>query len=747
MNTNSKTKPLTAAKLETKTSASKISTTSVKPKTITSSLSTSISSRGKIATSSSTPTTPSATTITTTTTTTPSTAKSVTKTVPIKPPVRLTTAKNVAKTGDKMNGNSSTSNSIGSKSTAKNITRSGVGQNGKQLRSTTSTTTTATSTTTTNTKTNSIINNKRTPMGKMNPPPSSGAGSELKNSSWSSRSVAFRNRGASLIIAQKASSASIGGLTTLTSSSPSNNPTGYIDPITNTDQSSVINSNYLDQFNSNLISQPLLPQDMSHLGKSVRAYVNKENKVTSGDGDSLLSPDKQAYFSTAIHANNPPIISGQNCANTGSSIPTDMAYRMPKVQRAYSYKADLEDLCQKNALPRPIFKLLNFNKKPHEPITWVAKVKIEGIGDFSSYPIACPQPNDAEEECSKVALRKLRESIFAYAPSQAPERGGFTDSELLGQILQLLTQDQYHSLKARTIPELYMKEFNVKIPADWLERIRCFNDEIDIDEQEFSNAKIVILRLPSPSKAKTKTSPKSCSEPIPIKSNQSPSSDKENNEHIYQSDQCSPSPPSPGILELLLETLSLAEQPLPENDEGLEVIVSKIVNTKIVFLRLVEHNNEYVDLVDRIYQHYTNSPNSIERISIGNMYAGVFPEHETSLRLQAIRELPNDIALCLSVDIGGFEQVPVKALHSIDPEFLRLPYQAIPVQMKDLIEYHEDERATEILTEIVENCVHQVVVAVPHTKERPVHVTLYDVNEEEDRDLNQVVLEKLKQLH
>ena len=128
------------------------------------------------------------------------------------------------------------------------------------------------------------------------------------------------------------------------------------------------------------------------------------------------------------------------------------------------------------------------------------------------------------------------------------------------------------------------------------------------------------------------------------------------------------------------------------------------------------------------------------------MYAGVFPNYETSLRLQAIRELPNDIVLCLSVDIGGFEQVPVKELHPIDPEFLRLPYQAIPVQMKDLIEFHENERATEILSEIVQKCVHQVVVAVPHTRDRPVQVTLYDVNEEEDLDINQLVLQRLKQL-
>ena len=97
----------------------------------------------------------------------------------------------------------------------------------------------------------------------------------------------------------------------------------------------------------------------------------------------------------------------------------------------------------------------------------------------------------------------------------------------------------------------------------------------------------MILTLPSPKK--TKPSPQSCSEPIAIKPNQS--IEKENLQLANHDDQCPPaSPPSPDILELLLESLSLAEQPLPEHDEGLEVIVSKIVNTKIVFVRLVEFN-------------------------------------------------------------------------------------------------------------------------------------------------------------
>lgn len=148
--------------------------------------------------------------------------------------------------------------------------------------------------------------------------------------------------------------------------------------------------------------------------------------------------------------------------------------------------------------------------------------------------------------------------------------------------------------------------------------------------------------------------------------------------------------------------------------------------------------NEFIDLVEAMFAFYLQNPNFVQQAKLGKVYVALF--EKTARRVEAIKEIAKDEIECRDVDGGEVIAISIKNLHEIDYQFLKLPFQAISVKLKNLEEYVDNPIAIKHLQTLIAQIEHSLLIAVAAKN----GVTLYETSRPNDVNINLEVINYLQ---
>ncbi|XP_037969050.2 tudor domain-containing protein 7A [Plutella xylostella] len=386
-----------------------------------------------------------------------------------------------------------------------------------------------------------------------------------------------------------------------------------------------------------------------------------------------------------------PSMTNECTENSGPVSTVAPAHSLEPPPDSTSSVEKLEWTCQKLGLPQPVFKVLDIRPK-RGPVSYDCSVKVGNQYKATSYPDSAP----SEEIAKEVAAVKLLASI------ESSQMGGLptsSDSKALASLADLVAEHEA-GLWASTVAHLYREKYGENLPNNWQELVencpRIIKDRV-------VNGLLVLLP---------------------------------NNE--------SPVAPSPADTTVLDESIDSDLPPLQFPDDNYWNVFVTVANSTLeIWLRIigVQYSDAFEALLADMGRHYDRYGTSVEKsMLINNAWYAVNLEDGGWQRAK-ILEIEEDRATVFLGDHGDDDVVSLDKIKILEPQFRKLPAQAILCRLEGAEELAASSQAGELVRARLQG---EVLVAAPGPRDDPaepaVSVVLYDTSTARDLNLNKEII-------
>ncbi|XP_013191242.1 tudor domain-containing protein 7 isoform X2 [Amyelois transitella] len=351
----------------------------------------------------------------------------------------------------------------------------------------------------------------------------------------------------------------------------------------------------------------------------------------------------------------------------------------------------LEWTCRKLGLPQPVYKVYDIRQKC-EPVIYDCTVKVGATYTASSYPDSSPSEELAKEVAAVKLLGMMEGAGSGNLPTSAPA------SALAG--LVLLVAEHEAGLWANMVPHLYRQKFSENLPKNWQELIESCPKII---KDRVVNGLLVLL----PNK-----------EEVPL----------------------------PYIESISLEDVKDNDLPplqFPEDDYW-NVYITVANSTLEIWLRIIgpEYSDAFELLLADMANYYEHSGTIVDKsMIIKNAWYAVNLDDGGWQRAK-ILEIEEDSATVFLGDHGDDDVVILNKIKILEPQFRRLPAQAVLCRLEGAEELSACEAGAALVRRRLPG---EVLVAAPVPRHDPhdpaVAVVLYDTSTQRDLNLNKEIVQ------
>ncbi|CAG4978862.1 unnamed protein product [Parnassius apollo] len=350
----------------------------------------------------------------------------------------------------------------------------------------------------------------------------------------------------------------------------------------------------------------------------------------------------------------------------------------------------LEWTCKKLGLPQPVVKVYDIRPKKG-PVSYDCSVKVGNSYSASSYPDSSP----SEELAKEVAAVKLLAII------ESSEAGGLPTSSSSKAITCLadLVSEHEAGLWASMVPHLYREKYKENLPSNWQELVescpRILKDRV-------VNGLLVLLP---------------------------------NNEEAL----------SPLIETNVFDDTIDSELPLlqfPEENSW-NVFITVANSTLEIWLRIIgpEYSDMFETLLADMALYYERLGTLVDKnMIIKNAWYAVYLDDGGWQRAK-ILEIEDDTATVFLGDHGDVDTVLLNKIKILEPQFRKLPAQAILCRLEGAEELAASGAGAALVARRLPG---EVLVAEPgprHDPEDPaVAIVLYDTSTQHDLNLNKEIV-------
>ncbi|XP_013176763.1 PREDICTED: tudor domain-containing protein 7 [Papilio xuthus] len=366
------------------------------------------------------------------------------------------------------------------------------------------------------------------------------------------------------------------------------------------------------------------------------------------------------------------------------------AHNLEPPPESTSSHEKLEWTCRKLGLPQPVYKLYDYRPKKG-PVTYDCTVKVGNTYTASSYPDSSPSEEMAREVAAVKLLAVIEGSEMKGLPTSSAARA-------LSCLLDLVAEHEA-GLWASIVPHMYRDKYNENLPNNWQELVencpRILKDRV-------VNGLLVLLP-----------------------------NNKEPTTPLY--DTIVPD-----------ETIDSDLPPLqfPEQDFW-NVFITVANSTLEVWLRIIgpEYSNMLDALLADMGKYYKHHGTSVDKsMIIKNAWYAVNLEDGGWQRAKVL-EIENDTATVFLGDHGDDDTVNINDIKILEPQFRKLPAQAILCRLEGAEELAASETGAALVARRLPG---EVLVAAPGPRADPtdpsVAVVLYDTSTQRDLNLNKEIV-------
>ncbi|XP_049881297.1 tudor domain-containing protein 7 [Pectinophora gossypiella] len=355
----------------------------------------------------------------------------------------------------------------------------------------------------------------------------------------------------------------------------------------------------------------------------------------------------------------------------------------------------LEWTCRKLGLPKPEFKVIDM--KPKRGLSaYVCQCTVGTTYKTSSYPDLSP----SEELAREVVAVKLMGEI------ESSEAGGLptSSSRKATACLADLVAEHEAGLWATTVPHLYREKYGENLPSNWQELVencpRIIKDRV-------VNGLLVLL----PNNEESSPATLDSSVYIPALSDDAIDSD-------------------------------LPPLQFPEGDFW-NVFVTVANSTLEIWLRIVgpAYSDAFDNLIPDMASYYERSGTTVDKsMIIKNAWYAVNLD-DVGWQRAKILDIDDDKATVFLGDHGDDDTVPLHRIKILEPQFRRLPAQAILCRLEGCAELAGCVEACALVRRRLPG---EVLVAAPGLRSDPddpsVPLVLYDTSTHRDLNLNKEIV-------
>lgn len=352
------------------------------------------------------------------------------------------------------------------------------------------------------------------------------------------------------------------------------------------------------------------------------------------------------------------------------------------------------------------FSALSSRSSKKGPLVWLATLKMD-IQSFNSYPDEKESREEAEEEAARKAVFIL--GLHSNMQSQLPETSVSTPKQVevfVNRIKELVSQKS-NGLWNTVVPQIYQEQYRESVPKGWLGLVK---DSGVVFITEWKDNRCILY---------PQTSLKEASQTEP---GQKSMADEPNQK----------SATDVTVVDIVPDKL-----PLPEATQW-DVFVTYALSTANVYVRLLDLADQYEQLTEEMDTFYAKSCLPVSEAEVMGLYATNV--EDVWMRVQVL-QVQNGKAECFFLDHGDVDVVPVDKLQKMDPEFLKIPLQAVRLQLDYLGDYADNEQANNLLNE---HLVGKCLIAAVTSREPEITATFYDTTTAEDVNLNALILKRLQ---
>ncbi|XP_068626612.1 tudor domain-containing protein 7A [Battus philenor] len=364
------------------------------------------------------------------------------------------------------------------------------------------------------------------------------------------------------------------------------------------------------------------------------------------------------------------------------------AYNLEPPPDSTSSFEKLEWTCKKLGLPQPVYKVCDLRPKKG-PVSYNCTVRVGNSYGVSSYPDSTP----TEELAKEVAAVKLLAVIEGSEVSGLPYSN---NSRAIAGLADLVAEHKA-GLWASIVPHMYREKYNENLPKNWQELIEnCPR----ISKDRLVNGLLVLLP---------------------------------NNKE----------PQSP-LIDVIEDTIDsdLPALQFPEEDFW-NVFITVANSTLEIWLRIIgpEYSDKFEILLADMAQYYETSGASVDKSMIIKKAWYAVNLDDGGWQRAMILEIGDETATVFLGDHGDDETVYLDKIKILEPQFRKLPAQAILCRLEGAEELAASEAGVALVQRRLPG---EVLVAAPGPRTDPsdpaVAVVLYDTSTQRDLNLNKEIV-------
>ncbi|XP_013134609.1 PREDICTED: tudor domain-containing protein 7A [Papilio polytes] len=305
------------------------------------------------------------------------------------------------------------------------------------------------------------------------------------------------------------------------------------------------------------------------------------------------------------------------------------AHNLEPPPESTSSQEKLEWTCRKLGLPQPVYNLYDYRPKKG-PVTYDCTVKVGSTYSVSSYPDSSPSEQLAREVAAAKVLAMVEGSEVQGLPTAGAARAL--------QALADLVAEHEAGLWASIVPHMYREKYNENLPNNWQELVencpRILKDRV-------VNGLLVLL--PNNKEAGAARPPQACA-------------------------------PAPE------ETIDSDLPPLQFPDQDFWNVFITVANSTLeVWLRIIgiEYSNMLDAMLIEMAKYYEHFGTSVDKsMIIKNAWYAVNLSDGGWQRAKVL-DLEKDTATVFLGDHGDDDTVNITNIKILEPQFRKLPAQAI----------------------------------------------------------------------
>ncbi|KAJ0182545.1 hypothetical protein K1T71_001914 [Dendrolimus kikuchii] len=442
---------------------------------------------------------------------------------------------------------------------------------------------------------------------------------------------------------------------------------------------------------TNLTSQA---RDINTLSEEFKHSTRPGNENESKQGSKVSASQRLSNLRERLNrvdliplqlpaANNEILANAEELTNTSQTNNLELPPESTSVLK-------LEWTCKKLGLPQPVYNVQDLRPK-RGPVSYDCTVKVGASYSASSYPASSPSEDLAKE----VAAVKLLSAIESYDAAGLPTS---TNSKAMLCLSELVSEHEA-GLWANTVPHLYREKYGENLPSNWQELVESCPR---IKKDRVVNALLVLLP------------------------------NKEEKSSSY---------PEGNLIDDTIDSELPALQ-FPDEDFW-NVFVTVANSTLEIWLRIIgpEYSDAFEELLADMAKYYEHSGTSVDKsMIIKNAWYAVNVDDGGWQRAK-ILDIEEDCATVFLGDHGDDDVVQIHKIKILEPQFRKLPAQAILCRLEGA----EELAASAVGAELVRRRLPgEVLVAAPGPRHDPhdpaVALVLYDTSTQRDLNLNKEIV-------